>query len=105
MIHTPILLSERNQTRVWIHTIEDQIQKLIQQNGKAKVGNPLPWKSDETIAMKAEKENQNAGNAGRGRQNLPSGQDRFVAIASLTPYMNKFTIKGISISRFDHIYY
>ena len=105
MIYTPILPSERNQTGVLIHTIADQIQKNIQQNGNAKMGNPQAWKTDEKIAIKAEKENRNAGNAGRWRPNLPLGQDRFVAIASLTPYMNKWTIKGNSLSSFDYIYY
>ena len=60
-----------------IHTIADKIQKLIQQNGNTKVGNPQIWKTDENFAIKAEKENRNAGYAGRGRPNLPSGQDRF----------------------------
>ena len=60
------------------------------------MGNPQAWKNDGKSAIKVEKENRNAGNAGRGKPkpNLPSGQDRFVAIASLTPYMNKWTIKG-----------
>ena len=71
------------------------------------MGNPQAWKNDGKSAIKAEKENRNAGNAGRGKPkpNLPSGQDRFVAIASLTPYMNKWTIKGNSISPFDYIYH
>ena len=81
---------EKIQTRIL------KIQTLIQQNGNTKVGNPQAWKNDGKSAIKVEKENRNAGNAGRGKPkpNLPSGQDRFVAIASLTPYMNKWTIKG-----------
>ena len=70
------------------------------------MGNPQAWKNDGKSVIKAEKENRNAGNAGRGKPkpNLPSGQDRFVAIASLTPYMNKWTIKGNIKSPFGYIY-
>jgi len=45
----------------------------------------------------ANKENQNVGNAEHGKRKLPSGHDRFVSIASLTPLMNKWTIKGNKI--------
>ena len=51
----------------------------------------------------ANKENQNVGNTGHGKRKLPSGHDRFVSIASLTPFMNKWTIKGNNIIRLNII--
>ena len=70
----------------------------FKKNGNKKIGNPENWKNDgKSAAIKVEKENENSGNAGRGIPSLPSGQDRSCAIASLTPYMNKWTIKGITI--------
>jgi len=48
----------------------------------------------------SDKENQNVGNAGRGKPN----QDRFLySIASLTPLMEKWTIKGNTKSSFFYI--
>ena len=50
----------------------------------------------------SDKENQNVGNAGRGKPN----QDRFLySIASLTPLMEKWTIKGNTKSSFYFIYW
>ena len=47
---------------------------------------------------RSDKENQNVGNDGRGKPNLPSRQDRLLySIASLTPLLKKFTIKGTKL--------
>jgi len=93
-IHTADPINNPDKSILQVAKLE--VVKTSEQNGNAKVGNPQAWKNDGKSAIKAEKENRNAGNAGRGKPkpNLPSGQDRFVAIASLTPYMNKWTIKA-----------
>ena len=47
---------------------------------------------------RSDKENQNVGNDGHGKPNLPSRQDRLLySIASLTPLLKKFTIKGTKL--------
>lgn len=93
-IHTADPINNPDKSILQVAKLE--VVKTQEQNGNTKVGNPQAWKNDGKSAIKVEKENRNAGNAGRGKPkpNLPSGQDRFVAIASLTPYMNKWTIKA-----------
>jgi len=93
-IHTADPINNPDKSILQVAKLE--VVKTSEQNGNTKVGNPQAWKNDGKSAIKVEKENRNAGNAGRGKPkpNLPSGQDRFVAIASLTPYMNKWTIKA-----------
>ena len=55
------------------------------------IGNLRPSKN----GGRSDKENQNVGNDGRGKPNLPSRHDRLLySIASLTPLLKKFTIKG-----------
>ena len=62
-----------------------KFKTFIQQNAYSKIGNPQLWTNDGKSTIKAENENRKSSNA---------GQDRFVAILSLTPYMNKWTIQG-----------
>jgi len=93
-IHMP---DPKNPDKSILQVAKMEVVKTPEQNGNKKIGSPTAWKNDSKSAViKAEKENQNSGNAGRGKPkpSLPSGQDRFVAIASLTPYMNKWTIKA-----------
>ena len=69
----------------------------LKENGYQKIGNPEMWKDDgKSAVIKVEKETANPSNS------KPSGQDRCCSIANLTPYMNKWTIKGITI---DLLYY
>jgi len=72
------------------------IIRTAEQNSNRKLGNPNAWKNDgKSAPIKKENRNPNTGGGNQygGKPNLPSGQDRYVAIASLTPYMNKWTIK------------
>ena len=52
--------------------------------------NPQALKNDD----EADKENKNVRFPGRGKPTLRSELNRFVSIASLTPFMNKWTIKN-----------
>ena len=71
----------------------DVLHKADEAGGK--LGQPKPWKVGDAVPGGATANNKTtAAPSGKENAKPQGGQARFVAIQTLTPYMNKWTIKG-----------
>ena len=82
---------------------------INQETGGKKLGNPRGWKLEESGAPPAGCKYVGNTAAGMGNKEntkpKPMGGERYIAIQTLTPYMNKWTIKGTAVNIPFEVFY